>query len=96
MGLKLNKSAGPDKVSPEHLENASSIIVPILRKCFTAMLVHGVIPSSMTGVELVPIPKDTRGNLSDKSNYRPIALASCLVVRTVHVRKNEQSHFNRA
>ena len=77
VNLKLYKSPGPDIVTAEHVQYASSIIVPMLRRLISAILVHGVLPSSMSNLELVPIPKDKKGKLNDQNNYRPIALASC-------------------
>ena len=77
VNLKLYKSPGPDLVTAEHVQYASSIIVPMLRRLISAILVHGVLPSSMSNLELVPIPKDKKGKLNDQNNYRPIALASC-------------------
>ena len=76
--LKSNKAPGPDGLSAEHLKFSCSTLVGMLAKCISAILVHGVVPKSMTCLELVPIPKDDKGKLNDKGNYRPISLASCL------------------
>ena len=40
------------------------------------MVKHGHLPHALTKVVLVPIVKDKTGNISEKDNYRPIALAS--------------------
>ena len=77
LDLKTNKSPGPDLVTAEHVQLASSIIVPMLMKLISAILVHGILPDLMVDLDLVPIQKDAKGELNDKNNYRPIALASC-------------------
>ena len=41
-------------------------------------IVHGCMPSDLTDTVLVPIVKDKTGDISDKGNYRPIALASVI------------------
>ena len=40
------------------------------------MFTHGYIPVAATQTIICPCIKDTNGNLSDISNYRPIALAT--------------------
>ena len=45
---------------------------------FTAMLVHGIAPGDLLLSTLVPIPNNKRGNKSDSSNYRAIAISSLL------------------
>ena len=42
------------------------------------MLSHGVAPSGLLLSTMVPVPKDKRGNKSDSSNYRAIAISSIL------------------
>ena len=42
------------------------------------MLTHGVAPGGLLLSKLVPIPKNKRGNKSDSSNYRAIAISSLL------------------
>ena len=44
--------------------------------CFSGLLVHGFLPSSLMSVMLIPIIKNKCGSISSKDNYRPIALAS--------------------
>ena len=45
---------------------------------FTAMLVHGVIPSDISVSTLIPIPKNKKKSLNDSDNYRAIALGSII------------------
>ena len=42
--------------------------------------IHGVLPPSMISVVLVPIVKNKRISICSKNNYRPIALASKLIM----------------
>ena len=44
--------------------------------CFTLCLAHGYLPPAMIETTIVPIVKNKSGNLTDSSNYRPIALAT--------------------
>ena len=46
--------------------------------CFTLCLVYGYLPPAMIETTIVPMVKNKSGNLSDSSNYRPIALVSKL------------------
>ena len=39
---------------------------------------HGFLPSDLTDTVLVPIVKDKTADISDKGNYRHIALASVI------------------
>ena len=39
------------------------------------MLVHSHLPSKLTDPVRIPLIKNKNGSLSDKNNYRPIALA---------------------
>ena len=42
------------------------------------MIVHDIAPGALLLSTLVPIPKNKRGNKSDSSNYRAIAISSLL------------------
>ena len=44
--------------------------------CFTLCLAHGYLPPAMIEITIVPMVKNKSGNLSESSNYRPIALAT--------------------
>jgi len=39
-------------------------------------IVHGYIPNSCFNTTIVPICKNKNGNISDTSNYRPVAVAT--------------------
>ena len=74
--LSSGRSPGQDGLQAEHLKFASHSCSVHLSLCFTMMLKHSYLPSALTKVVLVPIVKDKTGNISEKDNYRPIALAS--------------------
>ena len=48
----------------------------LLSLLFNMCISHGFIPSGIMYTIIVPIVKDKKGDISDKDNYRPIALTS--------------------
>ena len=76
--LSANKACGLDNLFAEHRLYANPSIHALLSICFNAFIVHGFLPSDLTDTVLVPIVKDKTGDISDKGNYRPIALASVI------------------
>ena len=41
---------------------------------FNCMLLHGFLPSQFMSTVLIPIIKDKKGDVTDRDNYRPIAI----------------------
>ena len=76
--LSSGRSSGCDELTAEHFKFAGVPCAIHLSLCFSMMLSHNFLPSSLSNVVLNPILKDKTGsgNMSDKDNYRPIALAS--------------------
>ena len=74
--LSSGRSGGYDGLDAEHFKFAGHSCVIHLSLCFTMMLKHSHLPNGLTKVLLIPILKDKTGDISDKDNYRPIALAS--------------------
>ena len=74
--LCSDKARGKDVIFAEHLLHASPEIHVLLSICFNAFIVHGFLPNPLTDTVLVPIVKDTTKNISEKGNYRHIALAA--------------------
>jgi len=72
--LPLNKSPGPDCISAEHLLYADESLRFFLSKLFNMCIAHGYIPNSCLNT-IVPICKNN-GNMSDTSNYRPVAVTT--------------------
>ena len=74
--LSSGRSSGCDELSAEHFKFAGIPCATHLSLCFSMMLQHKLLPPSLSKVILNPIVKDKTGNISDKDNYRPIALAT--------------------
>ncbi len=72
------KSPGLDHISIEHLLYAPRRVLVLLSLLFTCMFTHGIIPSLIMNVALIPILKNKLGSIKDVGNYRPIAIASIL------------------
>jgi len=59
-----------------HYKLAGDLYCSLLAVCFNVMFVHGYVPVEATHTVICPTVKDKNGDLSDISNYRPIALAT--------------------
>ena len=75
-GLNSRKAYGPDGIPPLVLKNCASVLTPCLGKLFRLCLSSGTFPSCWKFALIQPVPK--KGDRSQPSNYRPIALISCL------------------
>jgi len=58
------------------LHHVNLFSLPTSFVCFNVMFVHGYVPVEATQTVICPTVKDKNGDLSDISNYRPIALAT--------------------
>ena len=74
--LKSGKSAGTDSVQSEHFKYAHKKVAGLLSMLFNAMFIHNHLPPKFMETVIVPIIKDKKGNITDKNNYRPIAITS--------------------
>ncbi len=70
------KAYGPDGVPPIVLKNCASVLTPCLVKLFRLCLSISTFPSCWKYAYVQPVPK--KGDPCNPSNYRPIALISCL------------------
>ena len=70
--LKSGKSA----VQSEHFKFSHTKINVLLCILFNCIMSHGYMPSKLMETVIVPIIKDKRGQVTDKNNYRPIAITS--------------------
>ena len=77
-GQPNDKATGMDGLSGESLKFSDPILAVLLSICFTCMFKHCYLPSSMLDSVIVPLVKNRNGDLSDKNNYRPIALSSTI------------------
>ena len=74
--LECGKSAGPDGLSAEAFKFASNRLHAMLSCCFSSFFVHGYLPDQCIDTVIIPLVKNKCGDLTDKGNYRPIAIAS--------------------
>ena len=72
--LKKGKSVGLDNLSSEHFIYASDRLYGFLAMVFNTMLLHGYLPKGFMSTVLIPIVKDKKGDITDRDNYRPIAI----------------------
>ena len=72
-----NKSSGPDGLTYEAFKSTARSITPVLKKLFNDILSNGKIPDTWRSSYLIPLYKG-KGTVKDPSNYRGIALQSCL------------------
>ena len=73
--MKLGKAAGSDGIEAAHLRYAHSRICVMLSLLFTAMIVHGMVPS-MFGLSItVSLIKGHNLDGSVSANYRGITLS---------------------
>ena len=77
-GLTNDKSTGMDGLSDEIFNFADSILALLLSICFFCMFKHSYLSVSLIDSVVVPLVKNKNGDLSDKNNYRPIALSSTI------------------
>ena len=72
--MNVNKTPGPDKISPRFLKDASNVLVKPLMISFNKTLLAGKVPHEWKLANVTPIFK--KGNKSLPANYRPISLTS--------------------
>ena len=72
-----NTAVGPDEIHYEFLKQLSSCSLDFLLQAFNDVWVSGKFPTNRKLATIIPIPKPGKDN-TDLSNYRPIALTSCL------------------
>ena len=75
-GLKLNKAAGYDGIVTEHIIHSHPSLVVHIKLLFTMIMRHCYVPEGFGLGVIIPIAKDTRGDLTSSDNYRPITLSS--------------------
>ena len=83
-----NSATGPDDVHYELLKHLPHSTLNILLRLFNRIWDSGVFPPSWREATVVPIPKPGKDH-SNPTNYRPIALTSCLC-KTMEKMVNER------
>jgi len=74
--LNTSKSSGSDGIPAIGLKSCAPELVPVLNKLFQLSYNLGIFLSSWKLAHIFPIPK--KGDKSDPSNYRPIAITSLI------------------
>ena len=74
--LKTDKASGPDGIPPRFLKEFADELAPVFCRLFRLILISCTYPSSWKHALVQPVPK--KGDRSNPSNYRPIALTSAV------------------
>ena len=74
--LKTDKASGPDGIPPRFLKEFADELAPVLCCLFHLILISCTYPSSWKHALVQPVPK--KGDCSNPSNYRLIALTSAV------------------
>ncbi|CAG9129758.1 unnamed protein product [Plutella xylostella] len=74
--MRRGKSPGHDDLSIEHLQHAGVHVNSVLAMFFNICIRHEYLPEQLMKTVVIPIVKNKTGDLADKSNYRPISLAT--------------------
>ena len=74
--LKTSKSKGPDGIPALVLKTCAPELAPILNELFQLSYSIGIFPPPWKLAHVFPIPQ--KGDKSDRSNYRPIAITSLI------------------
>ena len=95
LNLETKKAFGPDGIPPRVLKECAHELSPMLSRLFRLILKTGIYPSSWKHVLVQPVPK--KGDRSNPSNYRPIALTSTIskvfeTLLNAHFLRHLESH----
>ena len=71
--LKHGKAKGHDGLQAEHLTYSSPKLFAFLSMLFNSIIVHSYLPEAIMHTIIIPIIKDSKGDVTSKDNYRPIA-----------------------
>ena len=76
LSLDVHKSSGPDGIPAVVLKQCAPELCPVLTRLFALSYSANEVPCSWKTALVHPVPK--KGDRSDPSNYRPIAITSLL------------------
>lgn len=77
--LRINSGQGHDMIHTVFLRNTSQSFLENLAHFFNACFIHCYLPGNLLKGTITPIIKDSRNNVTESSNYRPIMQSSCLL-----------------
>ena len=89
--MKTGKANGPDGLSAEHFKLCGNRPAVLLSLLFTSMSSHCFIPENFMK-SVITIVKDKTGDITDKNNYRPIALSTMMskIIEKIFMDRYEQ------
>ena len=92
-GLKENKAAGPDCISPRVLKLAAEPLAPCLTLLFNRSLQSGKVPEDWKTANISPVFK--KGERYKAANYRPVSL-TCICSKLLEhiIVSNLMKHFS--
>ena len=76
---KLSIGEGHDSIHTQFLKKASNNFLCVLSKFMVGCYIHCIIPNDLLNGDINPTIKDTKGNTTESSNYRPVMQSSCLL-----------------
>ncbi len=76
--LKMKKSDGNKRLWSNHIIKAHESLFPLLADVITGMFIHGCTPDELLEATISSLPKDKTASYCDSTNYRGIALISCI------------------
>ena len=82
--LKKGKTKGRDNLSSEHIQYAHDRINVLLAILFNLMFLHGHVPIDLMDTIVISLIKDKKGSITDKDNYRPIAI-TCVISKVLEL-----------
>lgn len=91
--LKCGKSPGKDGLQAEHWRYADITITCLLAMVINSMMIHGYIPDAAMDTIIVPIIKDKKGSITDKNNYRPVAITTVFSKILEHLILQKYEHL---
>jgi len=76
--LKNNKHDGEQTFWSNHLLYGPPELTVHVSMLLSAAMIHGHMPNSLLTNTIIPLVKDSRGDICNSDNYRGISLSSCL------------------
>ena len=74
--LKLGKTVGIDNLQAEHFMYADKAILCLIAMIINCMILHCYMPDLLMETIIIPIVKDKKKLITDKNNYRPVAITT--------------------
>lgn len=89
--IDVRKANGPDGIPPIVLKMCAAELTPVLTRLYRLSLSSGCVPESWREANVQPVPK--KGDRSDPSNYRPIAVTSVLCKIMERILNKQLVHY---